>query len=112
MVGNLMSGMDPKMVKMAMKKLGIKQEDIGASRVIIETLDNKKIIINHPAIQKIDMAGNVSFQISGEISEEKFSDEDINIVVEQTGASKDKAKRSLEKNNGDLAKTILELKEE
>ena len=58
-----MSGMDPKMVKMAMKKLGIKQEDIGASRVIIETLDNKKIIINHPAIQKIDMAGNVSFQI-------------------------------------------------
>jgi len=107
-----MSGMDPKMVKMAMKKLGIKQEDIGASRVIIETLDNKKIIINHPAIQKIDMAGNVSFQISGEISEEKFSDEDINIVVEQTGASKDKAKRSLEKNNGDLAKTILELKEE
>jgi len=112
MVGNLMSGMDPKMVKMAMKKLGIKQEDIGASRVIIETLDNKKIIINHPAIQKIDMAGNVSFQISGDISEEKFSDEDINIVVEQTGASKDKAKRSLEKNNGDLAKTILELKEE
>ena len=107
-----MSGMDPKMVKMAMKKLGIKQEDIGASRVIIETLDNKKIIINHPAIQKIDIAGNVSFQISGEISEEKFSDEDINIVVEQTGASKDKAKRSLEKNNGDLAKTILELKEE
>ncbi len=107
-----MSGMDPKMVKMAMKKLGIKQEDIGASRVIIETLDNKKIIINHPAIQKIDMAGNVSFQISGDISEEKFSDEDINIVVEQTGASKDKAKRSLEKNNGDLAKTILELKEE
>ena len=82
MVGNLMSGMDPKMVKMAMKKLGIKQEDIGASRVIIETLDNKKIIINHPAIQKIDMAGNASFQISGEISEEKFSDEDINIVVE------------------------------
>lgn len=111
-MGNLMSGMDPKMVKMAMKKLGIKQEDIGASRVIIETLDNKKIIIDHPTIQKIDMAGNVSFQISGDISEEKFSDEDINIVVEQTGASKDKAKKSLEKNNGDLAKTILELKEE
>ena len=37
-----MSGMDPRLVKMALKKMGVKQEDIGASRVIIETVDNKR----------------------------------------------------------------------
>lgn len=105
-----MSGMDPRLVKMALKKMGIKQEDIGASRVIIETLDNKKIIIHNPAVQKVDMAGQVSFQISGEVSEEEFSQEDIKLVVEQTCVSEEKAKKALEKNQGDIAQAIIELK--
>ena len=105
-----MSGMDPKLVKMALKKMGVKQEDIGASRVIIETVDNKKIFINNPQVSKVDMAGNVSFQISGDISEEEFSEEDIRLVMEQTNVSREKAKKALENNSGDIAQAILELK--
>ena len=105
-----MSGMDPRLVKMAMKKMGIKQEDVGASRVIIETLDNKKIIINNPVVQKIDMAGNVSFQISGDVEEESNNEDDIEMIMEQTKKSKEKVKEVLEKNKGDIAKTILDLK--
>ncbi|MDD5651461.1 MAG: nascent polypeptide-associated complex protein [Candidatus Nanoarchaeia archaeon] len=107
----MMPGMDPRMVKMAMKKLGIKQDEIGASRVIIETTDNKKIIIENPSVTKVDMAGQVSFQISGEIVQESaFNEEDVEMIMEQTKASKEKVKSLLEKNNGDIAKTILDLK--
>ena len=105
-----MSGMDPRLVKMAMKKMGIKQEDIGASRVIIETLDNKKLIINNPIVQKMDMAGNTSFQISGDVEEENNNESDIEMIMEQTNKSREKVKEVLEKNNGDIAKTILDLK--
>lgn len=105
-----MSGMDPRLVKMAMKKLGIKQDELAASRVIIETLDNKKIVINNPQVSKVDMAGQVSFQISGEISEEEFSEEDIKLVMEQTNVSREKAKKALEANHGDIAQSIIELK--
>ena len=58
------------------------------------------------------MQGQESFQISGEVREEEgelFSDDDIKTVMEKTGASEKKAKEFLEKNNGDLAETILEL---
>lgn len=105
-----MSGMDPRLVKIAMKKMGIKQDEIGASRVVIETLDNKKLIIKNPQVTRVEMSGQVSFQVSGEISEEEFSEEDIKLVMEQANVSREKAKKVLEKNDGDIAKTILELK--
>ena len=57
------------------------------------------------------MMGQETFQITGDISEESsISEEDIKMVVEQTSVSEEQAKESLEKNNGDIAKTIMELK--
>ena len=106
--------MDPKMVRMAMKKLGIKQEDIDASRVIIETQD-KNIIINNPEVSKMDMQGDISFQIKGEIEEvpKEYnpSEEDIEIVMNQTKADKKRVIHNLKDNNGNIAKTIMELSE-
>ena len=48
--------MNPQMVKQAMKKLGIRQEEIEASRVIIQTKE-KNIIILNPSVTKINMQG-------------------------------------------------------
>ena len=39
--------MNPKMLKQAMKKMGMKQEDIDASEVIIKCSD-KEIVIRNP----------------------------------------------------------------
>lgn len=96
-----------------MKQMGISQEDIPATRVTIEKPDNSKIIIENPSVVKVNMQGQDSFQISGEVSEEDagVSEEDIKTVVEKTGADETKARATLEKNNGDLAETILELSE-
>ena len=103
---------NPKQIQGIMKQMGIAQEEIDATRVIIECED-KNIIIENPSVQKIKMQGQNSYQISGDEQEEEkstFSDEDLQVVMEKTGASKEKAKKALEESNGDIASAIMELK--
>ena len=106
--------MNPKKMQAVMKQMGISQEEIDASRVTIEKTDDTKIIIENPSVTKIKMQGQETFQIAGNIVEETeltISQEDIQTVVEKTGKSEEEAKETLEKNNGDIAETILELSE-
>jgi nascent polypeptide-associated complex subunit alpha len=107
-------GMNPKKMQAVMKQMGISQEEIDASRVTIEKTDNTKIIIENPSVTKIKMQGQETFQIGGNIIEETeltISQEDIQTVVEKTGKSEEEIKKVLEKNNGDIAETIIELSE-
>lgn len=104
---------DPKKMQAMMSQMGIKQEEIDASRVIIETPE-KNIIINNPSVVKVNMQGQDSFQISGDISEEEKieednSNEDIKTIIEKTGCSEDEAKQALEESDGDLTEAILNL---
>jgi len=106
-------GLDPKKMQSVMKQMGIAQEEISANKVIIET-DEKNIIINEPSVIKIKMQGQTNFQISGEITEEEIkeentTEEDLEMIMEKTGCSKEKAKEALEKANGDLTEAILSL---
>lgn len=107
-----MFGMNPKEIEKAMKKLGIKQETIEASEVIIKTKD-KELIIKDPQIVKMDAMGQESLQITGKIEEKSIgvSEDDIKTVMEQTKVDYETAKKALESNNGDLAQTILKLQE-
>jgi len=41
----------------------------------------------------------------------EISDEDVQLVVEQTGASPEEARKALEETGGDIAAAILKLKE-
>ena len=116
----MFGGLDPKKMQAMMKQMGIAQEEIDASRVIIECSD-KRIIIEEPSIMKIKMQGQQQFQISGvirevavEAEEKKLDDvdhteEDIKTIMEQTGASEEQAREALENAGGDLAEAILEL---
>jgi nascent polypeptide-associated complex subunit alpha len=102
---------DPKKMQAMMKQMGIGQEEIEAERVIIEKSDGKTVIKN-PSVQKITMQGQVSFQISGSISEqsnEPFSEEDVKLVAEKTSSSEEKAREALEETDGDIAEAILKL---
>ena len=109
----MFGGINPKQMQSMMKKMGMSQEEIDASRVIIEKTDGSKTIIENPSVTKIKMQGQETFQIAGQISEEgaelEISEEDIQTVIEKTSCSKEQAKETLEKNQGDLAETILEL---
>ena len=93
-----------------MKQLGIAQEEIDASRVVIEKSDGGKLIVENPNVTKIKMQGQETFQISGEISEESgISEDDVQTIIEKTGVSEKTARETLEKNGGDLAEAIMEL---
>jgi nascent polypeptide-associated complex subunit alpha len=110
-------GINPKQMEQAMRKMGIQQEKIDAEEVIIKT-PNKTIVISNPDVTKVKMGGQETFQIAGEIREEAaekkaaYSDEDVSMVMEQTGQDEEAVRNRLEENNGDIAKTILELKED
>ncbi|MDP3918855.1 MAG: nascent polypeptide-associated complex protein [Nanoarchaeota archaeon] len=108
----MIPGMNPQAMKQAMKKMGMKQEDIEASEVIIKT-PGADLIIRNPQVTKIIMMGQESLQITGDIEElSSISEDDINTVAEQTGCSKEKAKEVLEEVDGDLAEAIIKLQGE
>ncbi len=106
----MFGGLDPKKMQAVMKQMGIAQEEIDSSRVIIEKTDGNKIIIESPSVTKIKMQGQESFQIAGDVSEQEagISEEDIKTIIEKTGVSEKKARETLEK-TGDLAEAILGL---
>ncbi|MBT7237774.1 nascent polypeptide-associated complex protein [Candidatus Woesearchaeota archaeon] len=107
----MMPGMNPRQMNKMMQKMGIKQDEIEASEVIIKTPE-KNLIIKNPSVTKVDMMGQKTFQIIGEVTEESsISEEDINTVSEQANVSKEEAKKELEKTSGDLAEAIVNLSE-
>jgi len=105
---------NPAKMQAMMKQMGIKQEEIDSSKVTIDKKDGSKIVIENPSVVKINMQGNESFQISGDVKDggdeedEGFSHEDIEMIMEKTGKSKDEVIDSLQKTN-DIAETIMEL---
>ena len=104
-------GMNPKLLKQAMKRMGVKQEEIDAKEVIIKCED-KDLIVRNPKVSKVNVMGQESLQVVGEIEEvkaEKFSETDVKVVVEKSGCSDEEAKNALEKADGDLAAAILSL---
>lgn len=101
-----------KQVESVMKRMGISQTPVDAKRVIIERQDSN-IVIDEPNVTKVMMQGQETYQITGEAREEsaeKFSDEDVKMVVEKTGKSEKQVRKSLEENNGDIALAIIGLK--
>ncbi len=108
--------MNSKQMQQAMKKMGMKQEDVDATKVIIETSDGN-IIIDEPSVQNVNMMGQESFQVSGEYkfvpkdTTPDVSEDDVKTVVDQTGCTQEKAKQTILAHKGDLAESILELSE-
>lgn len=113
----MIPGMNPRAMKQAMKKLGMKQEEIEATEVIIRTAD-KELVIANPSVSKVNMMGQETFQIAGEVEERGLSSEpdinedDIKTVMEQAGVDEEEAKEAIKENKGDLAAAIMQLKED
>ena len=109
----MFGGLNPKKMQAMMKQMGMAQENIDASKVTIEKADGTSITITNPSVTKINMQGQESFQISGEISEESeaptITEDDIKQVMKKTSCTEEQAKEVLESVKGDLAEAIMEL---
>ncbi len=108
----MMPNLDPKQMEQMMRKMGMSSKELPAKRVIIETEDDQKIIVSEPQVVEITMQGQKSFQVSGSVSyQSAISDEDIKMVIDQAGVSRDAAMDALKKSNGDIAEAILLLQD-
>lgn len=106
-------GLNPKKMQAVMKQMGISQQEIDASRVVIEKTNGNRVIIENPNVTKINMQGQEMIQIAGgeqreESGEPEISEDDIKTIMEKTNCTEEQARESLEK-TGDLAESILEL---
>jgi len=108
--------MNSRQMRQAMKRMGINQESMEAREVIIR-FDDKEIIIENPEVAKVNMMGQETFQISGEIIERPIDaipdiqEEDVQTVIDQTGVNKEEAITAIEQAKGDLAEAILTLQQ-
>jgi nascent polypeptide-associated complex subunit alpha len=107
--------------KRMMQRMGMNMDTVAdVQQVIIKTSD-KDIVIDEPEVAILQVQGQKMYQvIGGQVSEQAasqrqdnavaqpmFSEEDVQLVADQTGKSLEKAKEALEECGGDLAKAIL-----
>ena len=98
-----------------MKQMGVDMDELDADKVEVH-IGREKLVFNNPSISRIDAQGNEIFQLQGNYSkeeksseqEESVAEEDIDLVVEKTGASREDAEEAL-KNSEEVADAIMEL---
>ncbi len=114
--------MNPREQKRMMQRMGMNMDSVpDVEQVIIRTAD-KDIVIDEPEVAILAVQGQKMYQvIGGQVSEQApsargataalakptFSEEDVQLVADQTGKSLDKARDALKDADGDLAKAIL-----
>ena len=104
----------PREAKRMMQRMGMSMGEVPDVQEVILRTATKEIIIESPEVAVLDMRGQKIFQVTGErITEKKIErkvaipEEDVKLVVDQTGKSVEEARRALEETDGDLAKAIL-----
>ena len=103
---------NPRQLEKMAKRMGIQATPIPADEVIIKTPE-ADIVITNPQVSKVNMMGQETYQITGDVSErpkEAFSEDDVSMVMEKTGATREEVEKALTETNGDLATSILKLK--
>lgn len=102
--------LDSKKMRQMLKMAGIKLEEVNASEVIIKR-ETGDLIIEEPQVMKLIMKDQVMFQVMGKIKERLFSEEDVKLVMEQTGIKdRKKVEDALKESKGDIAEAIMKLK--
>ena len=108
----MLGGMNPAKMQGMMKKMGISQTQLPVRKVTFEMADGN-LVIDNPSVLRVKMQGQETYQVSGDAVEESaegFSEDDVKMVMDQTGKDEGEVKAALEKSEGDIAEAIMELK--
>lgn len=104
---------NPRQMQKMMKQMGMQELPV---KEIILVMDDKKLVIKEPQVMKMNVMGQETYQITGNAEEfeeeetfEAVTGEDVSLIVEQTGVSKEKAEEVLRECDGDLAEAIMKL---
>jgi nascent polypeptide-associated complex subunit alpha len=114
--------MNPREQKRLMQRMGMNMDSVPEVQQVIIRTAEKDIVIDEPEVAILQVQGQKMYQvIGGQVSEQApsargatraaaqpaFSDEDVQLVADQTGKSLERAKEALQECGGDLAKAIL-----
>jgi len=99
--------------------MGISQEEMqGVEEVVIRTAD-KEYVIKEAAVTCVTMQGQKTYQVVGDpeirprqlvkTEEPGVPEEDVQLVMSQTGVSKEKAMQALKDCDGQPAEAILKI---
>ena len=104
--------MNQRQLQQMMKQMGMTQEQLEASEVVIKT-PTKEYVFANPEVMKVKMQGQETFQIVGSYetreakAEVSIGEDDIAMVAEQARVSKEVARKALEEQEGDIAQAIV-----
>jgi nascent polypeptide-associated complex subunit alpha len=114
--------MNPREQKRLMQRMGMNMDSVPEVQQVIIRTAEKDIVIDEPEVAILQVQGQKMYQvIGGQVSEQApsargaarvpvapaFSEEDVQLVADQTGKSLEKAKEALQECGGDLAKAIM-----
>jgi len=112
--------MNPKQMKAMMKRMGIDQEEMpGVEEVIIKT-KTKELVFKDAVVTAVSVQGQKTYQVVG-IPEERerrreegeeeggVPEDDIKLVMSQTGCTAADAKKALQETDGAPAEAILKI---
>jgi nascent polypeptide-associated complex subunit alpha len=109
--------MNPRDAKRMMQRMGMNMEGVDEVEEVIIRTPSKEIVIESPEVAIVNVQGQKIFQIAGgKVSERApehktsatvVSEEDVQLVADQTGKSVQEARKALLESEGDLAKAIL-----
>ena len=112
--------MNPKQMKAMMKRMGIDQEEMpGVEEVIIKT-KTKELVFKDAVVTAVSVQGQKTYQVVGipqererrrEEGEEEggVPEDDIKLVMSQTGCMAAEAKKALQETDGAPAEAILKI---
>ncbi len=98
-----------------LERMGLDMTQIPDVKEVIIRTSSKDLVIREANVSEINAKGMRVFQVMGSEVEEiereqpKFTEEDVLLVAQQAGVSKERASVALEESNGDLAQAILQL---
>ena len=106
--------MDNRQARRAMERMGINMKEIpNVEEVIIRTSD-KEMHITNASVSEVNAQGSRVFQVVGDVEETEvekkaFNEEDVLLVQQQAGVSRERAVAALEEAEGEVARAILKL---
>ncbi|MEM2865747.1 MAG: nascent polypeptide-associated complex protein [Candidatus Hadarchaeales archaeon] len=104
--------LDRRQLERLMRQMGMKTTELEGVEEVRIRLKGEEIILPAPSVLLTEVGGQRTYQISGEGErrERIVPEEDVRLVMEQTGASEQEAREELKRTGGDLAEAILRLK--
>ncbi len=112
--------MNPKQMQAMMKRMGIQQEEMPDVEEVVIRTRTKEIVVKDARVTAVTVQGQKTFQVVGTpeererkkeeaVEEGGIPDEDIKLVVSQTGCTASEARKALEETDGSPAEAILKV---